>query len=173
MNVTINLSVLAIAAIAVACVYFLVRAIREFSLACGRVVEVVAKLTPEVAGAREEVKSLRALILPATSGLEKVYTELQGNLAGVPKLLEVMTKIGEMQFESTQRLGKLVAGVGNAAFGKVRTPMPQQDLAGAESEYRIMTMMREQGISREQAMMTMNQANEASVWDGFGIEGTR
>lgn len=174
MNTSIPLSVLAIVGISAACAYFLVRAIREITAASRRVVEGLAKLTVEVAGAREEVKDLRSLMVQATSGWDKlngsmvlIGNELQTSLAALPKIMEAMIKLGEMQYEAYKRLNRM------ADQKRPGSPMPLPDPDAADREYRIQTEMRERGISRSQAEIEMNPANEVSVWDTFNLGGLR
>ena len=162
MSVNINLSVLAILVAAAAVTYFLVRAIAQFTRAAARVEEVIARLTPEVIGARQEVKDLRALIAQVTSG--SVATELQTNLVALPKIFEAMQKLGEIQFESVKKIVQAAQKVGPSR------PMPVQDVESADREYQIQSRMRE-GISRGQAELELNPANAASPWDTFNMGG--
>lgn len=161
MNVTINPSVLAIVLAAAVAIYLLYRIAQQFTRAVARVQATIAELTPEVAGARQEVKDLRALIAQVTSG--SVATELQTNLVALPKIFEAMQKLGEIQFESVKKIVQTAQRVPSR-------PEPARTVEDADREYLIQGRMRE-GVSRGQAELELNPANEASVWDTFNMSG--
>jgi hypothetical protein len=163
MSVNINLSVLAIIVAAAAAMYFLYRIAQQVTRSAARVEEVIARLMTEVAGARQEVKDLRALIAQVTSG--SVATELQTNLVALPKIFEAILKLGEIQFESAKKIGQAAKQLAPSR------PMPAQDVESADREYRIQSRMRE-GVSRGQAELELNPANDASVWKDFDFGGT-
>ena len=101
---------------------------------------------------------LRDTVTPAAKQIEE-------NMAGVPKLLEMVAKIGTAQLEIMQAQRAAAQKPANP-FSRPNGPMPPRDAAAADLEHEIGQMMRSEGVSREEAMMRLNPANAGSVWDG-------
>lgn len=111
------------------------------------------------------VDRLRESLAPAAE-------ELRANMAGVPKLLEMVAKIGQAQLEIAQQQRAEQQERMRNPFGRTNGPMPPRDVAAANAEHEVQQMMRSEGVSREEALLRMNPANTGSVWDGL-TEGWR
>jgi len=96
---------------------------------------------------------------------DQIVKLLNENLSGVPKLLEVIVRIGNVQLA-------IMEAIRNAAknpFGP-SNQIPQRDVVGANLEAAIDELRRSEGISREEAQLRLNTANAQSVWgEGNGI----
>jgi NACalpha-BTF3-like transcription factor len=97
-----------------------------------------------------------------TESLKPAAEELRVNMAAVPKLLETVARIGSAQIE----MMKARAEEKPNPFGRPNGPLPPRDPASLNLEYDVSTIMRQKGVSREEALSQLNQANNQSVWEG-------
>jgi hypothetical protein len=100
--------------------------------------------------------------------------EVKANMQAVPRLLEAVAKVGQAQLEIAQQQRAEQAEKERHPFGRPNAPVPPRDVAAANMEDEIMQRMRAEGVSREEAMLQMNPANNSSVWSGNSMfEGWR
>jgi hypothetical protein len=111
-----------------------------------------------------EIKGFRDLLAPAAESM-------RSNMEGVPKLLEGLTKIASAQLDLIQFKQSVEKRPENPFLPTSRSPLAPRDVTSANQEYEIDQIIRAEGVSREEALMRMNPANQASVWDGGNIFG--
>jgi hypothetical protein len=108
------------------------------------------------------IVNLTAALMDNTAAVNQLHsvltqplTELQTHMASVPKLLEAVAKVGSAQLQMQQN-----------PFGRRNAPIGQRDVTSANLEHEVQTIMRAEGITREEALMRLNPANAGSMWDG-------
>ena len=94
---------------------------------------------------------------------------LRANMSAVPSLLEAVAKVGQAQLEVQQRMQQEAEQKKKNPFGRANGPAAPRDINAANEEYEVSMMMRAEGITREEAMLRRNPANQSSVWDGGQI----
>jgi hypothetical protein len=94
---------------------------------------------------------------------------LRANMGAVPSLLEAVAKVGQAQLEVQQRMQQESEQKKKNPFGRANGPSAPRDINAANEEYEVSMMMRAEGITREEAMLRRNPANQNSVWDGGQI----
>ena len=119
---------------------------------------------------------VEAALVTASAGVSRVTEALlpaaeamRANMGAVPSLLEAVAKVGSAQLEVQQRMQQEAEQKKKNPFGRPNGPVAPRDIEAANAEYDVATMMRAEGISREEAMLRMNPANQSSVWDGGQI----
>ena len=121
----------------------------------------------------ESATNLGAALAASTTALNQaiaafapVSAEVQSNIAAVPKVLEAITRVGQAQLEIMHAQRAAHEQQPANQFGRPNGPIPPRDTDAANLEYEVNQMMRAEGISREEAILRMNPANQGSVWDG-------
>lgn len=92
-------------------------------------------------------------------GLAPAAEAMRSNMAGIETLMQGVAKIASAQLEILQRS---TVPPGNP-FGRVNK-VPQRDATDANQEHAIQQEIKAYGISREEAQMRMNGANDQSVY---------
>lgn len=101
--------------------------------------------------------------------LEAISKELTNYMPQIPKLLDAVAQVGNAQLTALEEQRKRAAN----PFGRRTGPVVDRDVAAAEREHEITEMMRAEGVSREEAELRINPANEQTVWGGGIFDGWR
>jgi hypothetical protein len=123
------------------------------------IIQSARRMADSIVEFQADLKTARAAIQPAVE-------DARANLAAVPKLLEAVAKIGSAQLETAQRQRAEQEERARNPFGRNNAPAAPRDTTAANMEYEVQQAMRAEGISREEALLRANPANEKSVWDG-------
>jgi uncharacterized phage infection (PIP) family protein YhgE len=121
----------------------------------------LAQLASEVASSNHAVRE-------ATSAFLTSSQELREQVASLAVAAEKLAQVASVQAQALESVRKMEQERLKHPYGKPVTPTPAP-LSDPELEYRVQQMVKEQGISREQALLTLNTANASSVWDGFEL----
>jgi hypothetical protein len=116
-------------------------------------VQSARRMEAGLAETRQVLQALGSQLVPACAAV-------QGHLPLVPQLLEAVARVGNAQLEALQQQ--------KPGF-KPGAPLPQRDVEAANREFEIDQMMRAEGISRAEAEMRANPANQQSVWEAGGM----
>jgi hypothetical protein len=154
MNTSIPLPIVLMSVLAVALIYAASRAVAAVLASARRTAEAIEANTV----ALNEIQE-------ALAGLKGDIGEASKLLQSVPKLLEAVTRIGDAQLQIMQSQAQQQS---SNPFPRGNTPLPSRDVEAANLEHDISQMMRAEGITREEALMRMNGANDSSVWDTMG-----
>ena len=119
----------------------------------------------ETSKLREAVALNTAALVRMTEALAPACDELRTHMMGIPKLLEAVVSVGNAQLEILQGQRE----VQRNPFGKPNGPRAPRDVASQNQEFDVRQLQRAEGISREEAMLRMNGANQRSVWEGNDI----
>ena len=91
----------------------------------------------------------------------------RAQLESVPRLLEAVAKVGATQLDMLQSQRAAQSERERNPFGRSNGPAAPRDVEAANLEHEVDQMVRSQGISREEALLRMNSANESGVWGGI------
>jgi hypothetical protein len=161
MNFTIPIPIL-VALIAVAGIFVIYRLVRSVVAAIDANRLALAANTDAFNRLAAVTEQLRSTLAPAADELAK-------HMTAVPKLLEVIAKVGNAQFEILQQQR---ADAGNMPpQQRNRTPPTRGDVSSANMEYEVNQLMRAEGVSREEALMRLNGANGDSAWGSSLLDG--
>jgi hypothetical protein len=174
MNTSVPLPILLIVLASAAVLWFLYRFVRALEQSAERTKETADTLAAAFVGAEAALKACTAATDQLREALAPAAGELRSNMQAIPKLMEGIGRIATAQLEILQAQRAEHEEKKKNPFGKPNAPAPPKDVTGANMEYEVTTMMRAEGISREEALLRMNGANDASVWSGNSVfEGWR
>jgi hypothetical protein len=116
----------------------------------------------------EALTANTAAVIQLREALAPAAEELRSNMAAVPKLLETVAKIGSAQLEimQAQRAAAEAGRQPPAPPHRPNSPIAPRDTTAANLAYDVDQIMRAEGVTREEALMRLNGANEDSVWGG-------
>ncbi len=109
---------------------------------------------------------LQSALVALTGKLAPAAADLQTHLAAIPKLLEMVAKVGQLQLEAIRQQRAEAEERARNPFGRATGPLPPRDTAAANLEDQVQELMRAEGIGREEALLRLNPANARSVWEG-------
>lgn len=171
MNANVPLSFILIGVAVGLALWLVYRWISALSLSAQRTREASVKLDADVVLLSQAVASASAALASATAATDKVREmlapaseELKKHIAGVPALLQMVAKIGEAQLNIMQAQRAEQKERQQNPFGRPNAPVPPRDTTAANLEHDVTTIMRTEGITREEALMRLNGANADSVW---------
>lgn len=145
-------------------------------------VEAIRQAANELTLCRNQVIALSELISAHTKAMDLNLATLLGSiqpasdeiklhLAGVPKLLEGVTRLGGILVQLIQQVRRADQDRQKNPFGRNPAPTPMRDEGLAEIEHEVTAIMRSEGISRDEALLRMNQANGETVWNNEIMRG--
>ena len=184
MDQSIPLYIVMIGLAATGVLYLLHRWIASIQKSAGRISDSNDNLLSEINAVARELNAVRISLSAAVDALcqemaataaavdkgkEVVLPAAEALRSAVPNLLEAVAKVGQAQLEVQQRMQQEVEQKKKNPFGRPNGPAAPPDVERANQEYDITMMMRAEGISREEALLRMNPANNSSVWDGGQI----
>lgn len=169
MNQSIPLQTLLILLACAGGLYLIFRFVRALEKSADNTKETADTLAAAFLGAKKILEDSTAATNQLRAALAPACEELKTNMAGVPRLLEMVAKIGSAQLEIMQQQRAEQAERLRSPFGKSTGPTPPRDAAAANLEYEATRMMRADGISHEEALLRMNPANAQSVWENNGL----
>jgi hypothetical protein len=115
--------------------------------------------TDTLTRATEATNKMRELLLP-------VAEEFRKNMAGVPQLLEGVTKIGSAQLAIMQAQRADQAERLKNPYGRPNGNPPQRNTAEMNRAHEVDELIRS-GMTREEAELVVNPANAETVWGGL------
>ena len=184
MNQSVPLYTILIGLAVAGLLYLLYKAISRIEKSAGRISASNEKLLSAIARVSGELDAVRislsaaadalcqemaATVAAVDKGKEVVLPAAEALRSAVPSLLEAVAKVGHAQLEVQQQMRQDAEQKKKNPFGRPNGPAAPQDIEASNAEYDVATMMRAEGISREEAMLRMNPANQSSVWDGGQI----
>ena len=184
MNQSVPLYTILIGLAVAGLLYLLYKAISRIEKSAGRISASNEELLSAIARVSGELDAVRISLSAAADALcqemaataaavdkgkEVVLPAAEALRSAVPSLLEAVAKVGNAQLEVQQRMQQDAEQKKKNPFGRPNGPVAPRDIEAANAEYDVATMMRAEGMSREEAMLRMNPANQSSVWDGGQI----
>ena len=165
MNTAVPLYIVLIA-MAGAGVAYLIYRLTQAIVSAGRI---LAALEATACRVEAALATASAGVGRAAEALLPAAEAMRANMGAVPSLLEAVVKVGQAQLEVQQRMQQEADQKKKNPFGRSNGPVAPPDVERANQEYEITMMMRSEGISREEALLRMNPANQGSVWDSGQI----
>jgi hypothetical protein len=180
MNASVPISAVLIALAAAGALWLAYRWVVRLGAGIAGLRDGVAAETAALTQVDAELAALRSAMATGTAALSQLQQsfapaseELRTNLASVPRILEMVSKIGSAQLGIMEAQRAEQAERLKNPFGRPNAPTPQRDTVAANREYDIVTMMRSEGVTREEAELRLNPANDSSVWSSSVLDGWR
>jgi len=131
---------------------------------------VMKGVAAEAAALRAEMARNRETLERAASIFSGECAELRNGLETWREQTDRIVRLGEECVRTGQMLQAIRREQEKYPFGRpVSAGVPAQNSPEmADLEYRIQQTMKEHGVTRHEAMMMLNPANQWSPWDGFG-----
>jgi hypothetical protein len=165
MNSTVPLYSVLIVALLIGAAIIIILASRKLAATARRAVQSSDSLTAAAVSLRDAVAAGTEALGKLQQTFAPASDELRANMMALPKVLESLSKIGSAQLSIMEvQRGEQAARIANP-FGESNGAIPHRDVTGANQEYEVQQRMRAEGISREQALLMMNPANDTSPWD--------
>ena len=169
MNASVPLSVVLLALAGAVVSYLIYKVVKSITVSALKVGEAADRLEAALAAGTVALAAVTTATDQLRASLAPAAEELRTNMSALPKLLEAVARVGQAQLEITQAQRAEQEERKKNPFGRPNAPMAQRDTAAANMEYEVQQTMRAEGISREEALLRMNPANSASVWEGNGL----